>query len=187
MAVTRKSIRRDTFYSQGYPVSAMAIRFHICVLQSSGSPRDVEKLPGAWLRCDRLSMLQWTELTWDCPLDNLIREENVYLLEFSRVPKELDEALLGDNELLFFKYSDFSQDTRLHTSGAKVFIPREIYQDVCEVLKDLTFLQSRHVVVSERFIELVRRIVYDNVPANRKTYEKQKKRTFLNTFSYFIM
>ena len=130
-------------------------------------------------------MLQWAELTWDCPLDNLLRDEDVYLLEFSRVPKEFNEALLGDNELLFFKYSDFSQDTRLHTSGAKVFIPREIYQDVGEVLKDLTFLRSRHVVVSERFIELVRRIVYENVPANMKTYEKQKKRTFLHTFHIF--
>ena len=126
-------------------------------------------------------MLRWDELTWDGSLDNLARgDENVYLIEFSRVPKELNSALLGDTQLRSCNHNDFPEDTRVLPSGAKVFLPREIYKDMREVMdKHFTFLQSRHVVVSQRFLYLVRKIVFEQVPA---THEKRKNTRIIHIF-----
>jgi len=115
--------------------------------------------------------------------------EPVHLLEFNRHPGCLDRVLLNSVDLQECNHHRTttktttsaehceSRDARVLSSKAKVFVPLALYGPVVRALQaeEYSQLTARHVVVAERFIDVVLDLVR-SLPGCANVHEKRSKR-----------
>lgn len=100
-------------------------------------------------------------------------EQDVHLriLEFSRAPKAFHDALDNDDDLNACTAA-LHQEGYIPSGGARIFVdPSEYRKAVPHALG----LQSRHVVASERYVEIVLAAVR-GIKGRNKVHEKREKR-----------
>jgi hypothetical protein len=96
--------------------------------------------------------------------------QKVYILEFSKTPASLDEALLDSqqleectqkHELLQRGFCGVDGDPRKLPSKARVFVPLDLYTPVLAALEveQYSRLNYKHVIVAESYLTIVERIV----------------------------
>lgn len=114
------------------------------------------------------------------------RARSVCILEFSRTPAILMDSLLSKyrkdsiNPLWKFRGSESSEDQRVHECGAMIFVDSDIFQAVHDYVSQGDDFRSRHVFALSEYVYLIKNIVFADVPAKEKTYEKQKNRMFIS-------
>ena len=115
--------------------------------------------------------------------------EPVHLLEFNRHPGCLDRVLLDSVDLQECNHHSATnkattgaehcepRDVRVLSSKAKVFVPLALYGPVVRALQaeEYSQLTARHVVVAERFIDVVLDLVR-SLPGFANVHEKRSKR-----------
>lgn len=106
-------------------------------------------------------------------LDCYKQPEKVYILHYGRVSRCFEKALPECPELAECRRC-LGEERFKHKSGAKVFVSPELYAaTVYEMERDDEKFQSRHVIASERFLEVVRIVVARDTDKKLKITEKR--------------
>jgi len=109
----------------------------------------------------------------DSMLARRLELKKVHILEYSRVPMCFDKALLECPDLAQCRKC-LGEERVKHKSCAKIFVPPELYAaTVYEMERDDEKFQSRHVVASDEFLEVVRTVVARDTEKADKIKEKR--------------
>lgn len=95
----------------------------------------------------------------------------VWVLEYSRTPECFEKDLLGCADLASCR--EVLGERVKHKSGAKIFVTPELYAaTVYEMERDGEKFQSRHVVASGEFLDVVRTVITRDIAKKHKIKEK---------------
>lgn len=98
--------------------------------------------------------------------------EKVYILHYHRVSSCFEKALRECPELAECRKC-LREERYIHKSGAKVFVSQELYAATIYAMEgDDEKFQSRHIIASGRFLEVVRIVVTRDTEKKSKIKEK---------------